>query len=172
MPAYSTRIEITMALIYSIRPYPKGCFRSASFPASFVPTIVMTELAASDRLLTASITMAMEFAVIPTTALNAARRTLARIPMILVRMIILPRSFCPFILCCTSFEPSLHIIITQDRLSVQTGGDYMSHAQETSAIPSSHRFSSSVPSSTKRPPRMISAFLPSGITAVRRPISP
>ena len=42
---------------------------------------------ASLRLLTASITMATLLAIMPTTALNAASKTLATIPMTLVRMI-------------------------------------------------------------------------------------
>jgi hypothetical protein len=39
--------------------------------------MVITELAASERLLTASITIAMELEVSPTNALNAARNTFA-----------------------------------------------------------------------------------------------
>ena len=82
---------MTIALRYSTLPYPNGCFLSASFPASFVPTMVMRELAASERLFTASITMAIEFEANPTKALNAARKTLAMIPIILVFTIVLSR---------------------------------------------------------------------------------
>lgn len=50
----------TRPVRYSIRPWPKGCSWSASCPASRNPTRVMTEEAASDRLLKASATTAME----------------------------------------------------------------------------------------------------------------
>ena len=95
IPAYRTIREITMALRYSIRPYPKGCFLSGCFPASFVPTMVITEEAASEKLFTASSTIAMEWVSSPTTALKAARRTLARIPITLVRMMIRSRPDAP-----------------------------------------------------------------------------
>ena len=64
---------------------------SGSLPASFVPTIVISELPASEMLLTASSTMAMELLIRPITALNAASSTLAAIPMTLVRMIVFSR---------------------------------------------------------------------------------
>ena len=85
-----------MELRYSILPYPNGCFLSGDFPASFVPIMVMTELAASEMLFTASITMAMEFVANPTTALNPAKNALAMIPIILVLIITLSREFCSF----------------------------------------------------------------------------
>ena len=59
---------------------------SGSFPASFVPMIVMIEESASDRLLTASRTTAIELDAMPTAALKAASRTLASMPMMLVLM--------------------------------------------------------------------------------------
>jgi len=53
--------------------------------------MVMTELSASDRLLTASIVMATERVATPTAALNAARRTFAAIPSTLVRTMVASR---------------------------------------------------------------------------------
>ena len=99
---------MTIALRYSILPYPNGCFLSASFPASFVPTMVITELAASERLLTASITIAMELAVSPMIALKATRNKLARIPTMLVRMMVLSLVVCSFILAPPALRPRLH----------------------------------------------------------------
>ena len=79
--------DMMMALKYSMRPKPKGCFLSAGRWESFVPTMVMTLDSASLRLLTASITMATLLARMPTAALNPANNTLAIIPIQLVRMI-------------------------------------------------------------------------------------
>ena len=87
-PAYSTMIEMIAALRYSVRPWPIGCFLSGALPASFVPMMVMRDDSASLRLLTASITTATEWDAMPTKALNAARNTLAIMPVILVRMMI------------------------------------------------------------------------------------
>ena len=75
-----------MALRYSILPYPMGCFLSGSLPASFVPTMVMIEDRASERLLTASSVTAIELERMPIAALKAARNTFVMIPMTLVRM--------------------------------------------------------------------------------------
>ena len=91
MPAYSTIAETIMEDRYSVRPYPSGCLRSGALPESFVPMMVMTDDIASLRLLTASSVTAIEFATMPTAALNAARKTLATIPITLVRMIIFSR---------------------------------------------------------------------------------
>ena len=82
---------ITRAVRYSGRPCPNGCFLSAGFPASFVPTIVITEERASLRLFTESIMMAIEFVKKPTAALNAERNIFAAIPIILVLTIMLSR---------------------------------------------------------------------------------
>ena len=87
IPADSTNTAMMMALKYSTRPKPKGCSRSAGRSESFVPMMVMTLDSASLRLLTASITMATLLARMPTAALKAAKRTLAIMPMILVRTI-------------------------------------------------------------------------------------
>ena len=87
MPADRTMTAMMMALKYSMRPNPKGCSRSAGRCDSFVPMMVMTLERASLRLFTASITTATLLAMMPTTALNAANKTLAMIPMTLVRMI-------------------------------------------------------------------------------------
>ena len=57
-----------------------------------MPTMVMMLERASLRLLTASMTTATEFATMPTAALNAASKTLAAMPMRLVRMICFERS--------------------------------------------------------------------------------
>ena len=91
IPAYKTMPATIMELRYSIRPWPRGCFLSGERPASLVPTMVMIEERASDRLLTASRMTAMEWDSRPTTALKADRNTLARIPITLVRMMILSR---------------------------------------------------------------------------------
>lgn len=64
-----------------------GCLRSGARPASLVPTIVMTDESASERLFTASSVMAMECERVPTTALKPASRTLATIPVTLARTI-------------------------------------------------------------------------------------
>ena len=55
---------------------------------SLVPALVITDEIASERLLTASSTTAIEFDQIPIVALNPARKTLARIPRILVRTMV------------------------------------------------------------------------------------
>ena len=84
----------------SLHPYSgfwgaaqKGCLLSASLPASFVPTMVMTELPASDKLFTASTSIAMEFDFIPINTLNIARTALPMMPKILVLIILFSRSF-------------------------------------------------------------------------------
>ena len=87
IPADSTMTAMIMALKYSMRPKPKGCLRSAGRCDSFVPTMVMTLDSASLRLLMASITMATLLARMPTMALKPANRTLAAIPIQLVRII-------------------------------------------------------------------------------------
>ena len=53
--------------------------------------MVIRELPASETLLTASRTMAMEWVIRPTKALNAARNTLAMMPMTLVLMMVFSR---------------------------------------------------------------------------------
>ena len=59
-------------VIYSILPYPYGCFLFGALPASFVPTIVIILDNASLKLLTASEIIAIEFASNPTNALKPA----------------------------------------------------------------------------------------------------
>ena len=86
-PVDSTITAMMMALKYSMRPKPNGCLRSAGRSESFVPTMVMTLDSASLRLFTASMMMAMLLARMPTKALKAAKRTLATMPMTLVRII-------------------------------------------------------------------------------------
>ena len=102
-PAYSTIMEMIAALRYSVRPCPSGCFLSGALPASFVPMIVMRDDSASLRLLTASITTAIEWEAMPTNALKAARNTLAMMPMTLVRMMMLSL----FILFSYSFSAAV-----------------------------------------------------------------
>ena len=92
IPAESTITAMMMALKYSMRPNPKGCFLSAGRCESLVPTMVMTLDSASLKLFTASITMATELASRPTTALNAASNTLAIMPIQLVLIICEERS--------------------------------------------------------------------------------
>ena len=75
-----------VAVRYSVLPCPMGWFLSAGFPASLVPAMVMMEERASERLLTASRVMAMEWVRRPITALKAARAALARIPITEVLM--------------------------------------------------------------------------------------
>ena len=88
MPADSTMTAIIIALKYSMRPNPKGCLRSAGLCDSFAPMMVITLDRASLRLFSASIMMATLPEMIPTTALNATRNTLATIPTTLVRIIL------------------------------------------------------------------------------------
>ena len=87
IPAAITNTAITMALRYSIRPCPKGCLRSAGRAEYRVPMMVTTDENTSLRLLTASITIAMEPAKNPTTALKEANSTLDKMPIRLVRII-------------------------------------------------------------------------------------
>ena len=70
----------TRPVRYSIRPWPKGCSWSASCPASRNPTKVMTEEAASDRLLKASATTAMEPVARPERSLPRKSRALSAMP--------------------------------------------------------------------------------------------
>ena len=73
-----------------------------SLPASLVPTIVIIEDRASERLLTASKVTAMEPDTIPTNALKDARNTLAMMPIILVFIMTLSLLFSikkPFYYC-------------------------------------------------------------------------
>ena len=70
----------TRPVRYSIRPWPKGCSWSASCPASRNPTKVMTEEAASDRLLKASATTAMEPVARPERSLPRKSRALSTMP--------------------------------------------------------------------------------------------
>ena len=74
--------------MYSILPYPKGCFLSGSFAESFAPIIVMIDDIASLKLFTASIVIATELENIPTNALNADNMRFATIPIIPVLTIV------------------------------------------------------------------------------------
>ena len=84
IPAYMMIAAITVVVMYSMRPCPNGCSRSAARLESFVPAMVMMDEMASDRLLTASRITAMELERSPTTALKAASATFAAMPMMLV----------------------------------------------------------------------------------------
>ena len=131
IPAYRTMTLISMADRYSILPYPKGCLRSAGFPASFVPTMVIREDPASDRLFTASMVMATEPVIPPITALNAARTTLARMPMIPVRIMIFSRTSC--------FSPSLISFIPVRPFSTSSAPSYPSQPPSPEARPGHFR---------------------------------
>ena len=87
----SVEVVVELHVRYSARPCPKGCFLSAGLPASFVPTMVITEESASLRLFTESRIIAIELVIIPTKALKADKKMLAAIPIILVRMMICSR---------------------------------------------------------------------------------
>ena len=104
MPAYKIITAINIALKYSIRPCPNGCFLSGSFPASFVPTIVIKELATSDKLFTASSTIAIEFDKSPIVVLKITRKIFATIPIILVRTIIFSRNTPSWLVCLISLK--------------------------------------------------------------------
>ena len=73
---------MTLALMYSMRPCPYGCFLSGFFDASLIPIIVMIEESASERLLTASSMIEIDEDARPTAALRAASKTFA--PMLIV----------------------------------------------------------------------------------------
>ena len=113
-PAESTITAMMMALKYSMRPNPKGCFLSAGRCESFVPTMVMTLESASLRLFTASITMATELAKTPTPALNAANNTLAMMPIQLVLIICEDRSI--FFLFSLVFLTVAKLFVTKYQL--------------------------------------------------------
>ena len=85
---------MTIELRNSILPYPNEWSLSGALPANFVPIMVITELRASDKLLTASTNIAIEFALIPIITLNRASRLLPTIPSMLVFIILFSRSFC------------------------------------------------------------------------------
>ena len=78
----TTRITslITRPVRYSMRPCPKGCSASGFCPASRKPIIERMELPASERLFTASATMAMEEERRPTASLKANRNMFKTIP--------------------------------------------------------------------------------------------
>ena len=92
IPAYIMIAAIIVVVMYSMRPCPKGCSRSAFLLESLVPTMVMIDEIASERLFTASRVTAIELDKMPTAALNAASATLAAMPMALVRIMALSRS--------------------------------------------------------------------------------
>ena len=79
-PADKIIKAITMVVIYSIRPWPKGCSLSARLPASFVPIIVNTDDKISVRLLTASRMIAIELADRPIIILRVTSTALPPIP--------------------------------------------------------------------------------------------
>ena len=79
-PTSMTRKETISAAIYSILPWPKGCSSSAGLSAIFTPTKLITEEAASERLLKASAVTEILFITIPITTLAANSSTLQQIP--------------------------------------------------------------------------------------------
>ena len=68
-----------MAAIHSNRSWPKGCSRSASFPASLTPAITTKVLSTSDAEWTASDTIAPEWATNPAANFRIVSTTLPRI---------------------------------------------------------------------------------------------
>lgn len=90
IPAYKTRAAIIREEIYSILPYPIGCFLSGALLASFSPIIVTTDDKASLRLFTASSISAIELTKNPKESLKTERITFINIPIILVLTITLP----------------------------------------------------------------------------------
>ena len=98
IPAYKTNPAMTKDDMYSILPYPIGCFLSGAFLAIFSPIIVTIDDKASDTLLTASRIKAIELTKIPKIALNAANKTFVNIAIILVLTIIFPLSSASFVI--------------------------------------------------------------------------
>ena len=80
--------EMTTAVKYSSLPCPYGCSLSAGLQASFIPMMVTDAENASERLFTASSTMAIEFDKSPAAALNTDSSTLTPTPVQLVRIIL------------------------------------------------------------------------------------
>ena len=91
-PTSITRNETISAAIYSIRPCPNGCSLSAGLFAIFTPTKLMTEDAASERLLNASAIIARECIPTPISSLAANSNTLQQIPTILDKIPYLVRT--------------------------------------------------------------------------------
>ena len=81
-----TRIITAIIILvrYSNLPCPNGCFLSGFFPAILVPTIVTVLDKTSLKLLIASVIIEIELAIIPIIDLAITKRTLAKMPMILV----------------------------------------------------------------------------------------
>ena len=86
-PAIKTIADTITDVKYSTLPCPNGCSLSGALFAIFVPTIVITEDITSVKLFTASNTIAIEFVIIPITALNATRSIFTNIPSALVLII-------------------------------------------------------------------------------------
>ena len=72
--------DTTSPAIYSARPCPKGCSLSGFCPAMRKPAMVITELPASERLLKASATTAMEPVIMPAASLQTQSTALRNIP--------------------------------------------------------------------------------------------
>ena len=74
---------IIRELKYSILPKPYGCFLVGFLFDNLTPIKVTTDDTASVKLLTASRIIAIELAIIPTTALAATKNTLVIMPIAL-----------------------------------------------------------------------------------------
>ena len=85
-PTSITIKETTIAVIYSIRPCPKGCSASAGLFAILNPMIVIIEEAASDKLLNASAKIETELESNPTDNLIKKSNELVIIPIIPARL--------------------------------------------------------------------------------------
>ena len=80
MPAPRMTSEMVIVVRYSYLPKPKGCSLSAGLLARLMPASVSTDDSASDRLFSASSTMAMEFDSTPITAFAPQSATLETMP--------------------------------------------------------------------------------------------
>ena len=78
--------ETIIAVIYSIRPWPKGCSASAGLFAILKPIIVIIEEAASDKLLNASAKIETELENKPTDNFIINKIKLVTIPTIPARL--------------------------------------------------------------------------------------
>ena len=85
-PTSMTRNETISAAMYSILPWPNGCSLSAGLFAIFTPTKLITDDAASERLLNASAMIASECMPTPISSFAVNSRILQQIPTMLDKM--------------------------------------------------------------------------------------
>lgn len=94
-PAQSTMAEMMIVVRYSMRPWPKGCARSGSFSDRRVPTMVMIDESASERLFTASRTIAIDPVMVPMAAFMAESSMFPTTPTMDARTMSAPRLWAP-----------------------------------------------------------------------------